>query len=93
MLKCTGSWKGGVAAAFKTKFKKPVITVKEGIQEKASDYVDVEIKAPGVMLKIYCKSSKDVKIEPSPDWMGEKRLRAAGVRPTHNIVDITNYVR
>ncbi|HHV96564.1 MAG TPA: phenylalanine--tRNA ligase subunit beta [Clostridiaceae bacterium] len=79
------------AAALKTKFKKPVITVKEELQEKASDYVDVEIKAPELCSRFTARVVKDVKIEPSPDWM-RKRLRAAGVRPINNIVDITNYV-
>ncbi|MFZ3101678.1 MAG: phenylalanine--tRNA ligase subunit beta [Desulfitobacteriaceae bacterium] len=33
---------------------------------------------------------EDVKIAPSPEWL-KRRLRAAGVRPISNIVDITNY--
>src|SRR3989338_1055469 len=33
----------------------------------------------------------DVRIGPSPEWMA-KRLRAIGLRPVNNIVDITNYV-
>ena len=34
---------------------------------------------------------RNVKIAPSPEWMRE-RIRAAGMRPINNIVDITNYV-
>ena len=34
---------------------------------------------------------KNVKIGPSPKWMA-RRLRACGVRPINNLVDITNFV-
>ncbi len=34
---------------------------------------------------------RDVKVSPSPAWLA-KRLEAIGLRPVHNIVDITNYI-
>ena len=36
-------------------------------------------------------SIKGVKVSPSPDWLA-KKLKAIGLRPINNVVDITNYV-
>jgi phenylalanyl-tRNA synthetase beta chain len=52
--------------------------------------IDVVIESPGLCPR-YAGAVADVEIGPSPDWM-QSRLRAAGVRPTSNIVDVTNYV-
>ena len=40
----------------------------------------------------YCGVSiSNVKVAPSPDWL-QQRLRAIGITPKNNVVDITNYV-
>jgi phenylalanyl-tRNA synthetase beta chain len=52
--------------------------------------IDIVIENPDLCPR-YAGAVADVTIGPSPEWM-QARLRAAGVRPTSNIVDITNYV-
>ena len=52
--------------------------------------IDVVIESPTLCPR-YAGAVADVTIGPSPEWM-QARLRAAGVRPTSNIVDVTNYV-
>ena len=56
-----------------------------------SDYVAVEVQAPDLCPRYMARAVRNVKIAPSPRWMQE-RLRAAGMRPINNIVDITNFV-
>ncbi|TMG27804.1 MAG: phenylalanine--tRNA ligase subunit beta, partial [Chloroflexi bacterium] len=55
------------------------------------DLVKVAIDDPDLCRRYIGGVIKDVKVGPSPDWM-QRRLRACGVRPINNIVDITNYV-
>src|SRR3989440_3082493 len=55
------------------------------------DLVKVTIEDPDLCRRYIGGVIKDVKVGPSPDWM-QRRLRACGVRPINNIVDITNYV-
>lgn len=71
--------------------KMPAMDVKEAAAGKASDYVNVKIDAPELCSRFATRVLKDIKIMPSPEWM-QRRLRACGVRPISNIVDITNYV-
>ncbi len=59
--------------------------------DKIENYLTVGIEAPELCYRYSARVVKNVKIGPSPLWM-RRRLRAAGVRPINNIVDITNYV-
>jgi phenylalanyl-tRNA synthetase beta chain len=59
---------------------------------KSVDQGDIDIAIENKELcPRYAGAVADVKVGPSPEWM-QARLRAAGVRPISNIVDITNYV-
>src|SRR2546429_6273346 len=55
------------------------------------DLVKVAIDDPDLCRRYIGGVIQDVKVGPSPDWL-QRRLRACGVRPINNIVDITNYV-
>ncbi len=66
----------------------PVIQAQSG---DINEILSVEVKNPTLCPRYVARAVKNVKIGPSPRWMRE-RLRASGVRPINNIVDITNYV-
>ena len=78
------------AATFRKEFKPPVIK-ETGNNEKAEDYISVEIKDNELCKRYVARVVKNVKIAPSPLWM-QRKLSAVGIRPINNIVDITNYV-
>ncbi|NGZ75895.1 phenylalanine--tRNA ligase subunit beta [Saccharibacillus alkalitolerans] len=57
----------------------------------ASEHVGVSIEDGELCSHYAIRYISGVKIGPSPQWM-QNRLMAAGIRPTNNVVDITNYV-
>ncbi len=59
--------------------------------DRAENYLKVDVENTELCPRYTAKIVKNVKIGPSPRWMRE-RLRASGVRPINNFVDITNYV-
>ena len=62
-----------------------------GSGEDIHDHVSIRIDDPALCPRYTARMVRNVKIAPSPAWMRE-RLRNSGVRPSNNIVDITNYV-
>ncbi len=55
------------------------------------EMLDVDVPAEQLCNRYTARMVTNVKIGPSPNWL-RQRLRANGVRPINNIVDITNYV-
>ncbi len=55
------------------------------------EMLDVDVPATELCNRYTSRMVANVKIGPSPKWL-RQRLRANGVRPINNIVDITNYV-
>ncbi len=79
------------AATFNLPMKHHEPVVKGGAEGNLLDMIDVEVPAEHLCNRYSARMVRNVKIAPSPKWMRE-RLRANGVRPINNIVDITNYV-
>lgn len=78
------------AATFNKELKLHTPQVKAGNGD-CTDMLDVKIEEPELCKVYSARIVKNVRVKPSPRWMRE-RLRAMGVRPINNIVDITNYV-
>lgn len=77
-------------ATFDVPINVPEPTYKESA-DKISDYVSVSVENRELCTRYTAGVVKNVKIGTSPRWLRE-RLRASGVRPINNLVDITNFV-
>ena len=84
----------GLAREAAATFKKPLnlhTPAVKGGHGSCADLVKVSVEAADLCPMYSARVVKNVRVKPSPRWMRE-RLRAMGVRPINNIVDITNYV-
>lgn len=79
------------AAAFDRPMKHHEPFVRGGGKGELEELLDVEVPAEALCNRYTARMVRNVKIAPSPKWL-RQRLRANGVRPINNIVDITNYV-
>ena len=79
------------AAAFGLPMKHHEPVVKGSDAGSIFEKLDVEVPAEDLCNRYTARMVANVKIAPSPKWL-RQRLRANGVRPINNIVDITNYV-
>lgn len=63
----------------------------KGVDGDITKEISVSVENTKLCSRYMAALVKNVKIGPSPKWMA-RRLRASGVRPINNLVDITNFV-
>src|SRR5262245_18799548 len=83
-----------VATAYGLQVRRPAVGASSlplaSLRSLEQGDITVVIENPELCAR-YAGAVADVTVGPSPDWM-QSRLRAAGVRPINNVVDVTNYV-
>jgi len=67
------------------------IPVKGRAVAHTSRKFSVEVESPELCPRYAARLIEGVKIGPSPWWL-RRQLRAVGLRPINNVVDVTNYV-
>ncbi|MBO6134207.1 MAG: phenylalanine--tRNA ligase subunit beta [Lachnospiraceae bacterium] len=78
-----------VAATFGKTFTYPKTTFTPSFKDNS--YIKVEVLDQDLCPMFATRFVKNLKIEDSPEWLKDS-LRAVGIRPINNIVDITNFV-
>jgi len=61
------------------------------IEEKTSDFIDIQIHDEKLCSRYSGIIVKGVKVGPSPNWL-RKKIESMGLNPVNNVVDVTNYV-
>lgn len=79
-----------VAAIYKMELSLPEVDFPEELDE-VEKYVDVEIEAPDLCPRYTARYIEGVIVDESALWM-KVAVKAFGMRPISNIVDVTNYV-
>ncbi|MBI4611560.1 MAG: phenylalanine--tRNA ligase subunit beta [Candidatus Rokubacteria bacterium] len=79
-----------VAALTGAPFRVPAVQVKEGEADAAS-LASVVVEDPDLCPRYAARIITGLSVAPSPARLAQ-RLRAVGLRPINNLVDVTNYV-
>ena len=79
-----------IGACCNRPLKRPVVP-ECGKGREAASHIAISIECPDKCHRYVAMLVRDVKIEPSPLWL-RQQLRAIGLRPINNVVDITNFV-
>lgn len=81
----------GIAREISTILDLPMKDVSTSVINEKGEGPVVEIKDPLLCPRYCSRIIKGVKPGPSPEWLS-KKLESCGIKPTFNIVDITNFV-
>ncbi len=75
--------------------KKPARAIKPSVEgfkvDNNSFKIPVEVANPDACTRYSGITVSNIKVGPSPEWL-QKRLKAIGLNPINNVVDITNFI-
>ncbi len=80
-----------VAALLETSTYLPEVYTQETPNTDADKMISITIADPELCARYTARIVRGARVGPSPAWL-QARVRAAGMRPINNIVDISNFV-